>query len=467
MKVVLGSRKHHYVVRASIFLITAVLIWAMIGCTEVYTGAEYKLTISSTAGGSVVDPDEVTSTQTAGLPVHLMARPDDGYRFVNWTGDVDEIADINDATTIITMEADYSITAEFERTPVYHLTVSATDGGRVIKPKPMSTHKEEKVGKPVVVVLEAHEDVSYGFVNWTGDVSTVANVNAAVTTITMNGNYSITANFEKEEPVTISDTDLEAAIRAAAHITRPDIYPSDLKGLPSLEADGKNISDLTGLEYCTGLTKLCLHDNQIDDISPVANLTSLTYLYLSGNQIDDISPVANLTSLTYLDLSGNQIDDISSVANLTSLTYLYLSGNQIDDISSVANLTSLRELYLSGNQIDDISSVANLTSLRELYLSGNQITDISPLASLTRLSDLSLGGNQIDNISPLANLSSLTLLNLSNNQISDIEPLVDNLGLSQGDKVYLYNALSYSPLSYSYISTYIAQLEVRGVIVEY
>jgi len=38
-------------------------------------------------------------------------------------------------------------------------------------------------------------NVGYHFVNWTGDTGTIANVNAAVTIITMNGNYVIQANF--------------------------------------------------------------------------------------------------------------------------------------------------------------------------------------------------------------------------------------------------------------------------------
>jgi hypothetical protein len=440
MKVIPGSRKHPYVVRVSIFLITAALVWAVMGCTDPCP-PEYELTISSTTGGSVVIPAKRISIHTEGTLVFLVADPDDGYRFVSWTGDVRTIGNVNSAQTHIKIRGEYSITAEFEEIPEYHLTVSTSVGGAVVKPGlGMFTHNGGRVVK-----LEVHEDVGHGFVNWTGDVSGIADVNAAATTITMNGNYSIRANFEEEDAVNITDTNLEAAIRARTGIAERDIYPSDLKGLTSLDAKQRNVSDLTALEYCTGLNKLYLYDNQIDDISPLANLSSLRELYLSGNQISDISPLANLSSLREL----------------------YLSGNQIDDISPLANLSSLRELYLSGNQIDDISPLANLSSLSNLSLGDNQISDISPLANLTGLSDLSLGDNQISDISPLVNLSSLTLLNLSNNQINDIEPLVDNPGLSRGDKVYLYNALSYSPLSYSYVSTYIAQLEVRGVIVEY
>jgi hypothetical protein len=43
-----------------------------------------------------------------------VAEPEEGYRFVNWTGNVSTIADVEDATTTITMEDDYEITANFE-----------------------------------------------------------------------------------------------------------------------------------------------------------------------------------------------------------------------------------------------------------------------------------------------------------------------------------------------------------------
>jgi len=458
MKTILSASRHHYVVRASIFLITAALVWAMIGC-EPPPPTEYELTISSTGGGNVTIPGEGTFTYAAGTSHVLLATPDEGYRFVNWDGDVGNVANENDASTTIRMDGRYSITANFEEIPEYDLTVSTTVGGWVITPgEGTFTYDGGEV-----VDLVARQDVGYGFGNWTGDVSAIADVNAATTTITMNGNYSIRANFEEEEAVTITDPNLEAAIREEIDITEDTIYPSDLKEIEELEAYGQGITDLTGLEHCTGLTRLYLYDNQIGDISPVANLTSLRELYLSGNQISDISALANLTSLKELYLSGNQISDISPLANLISLRELYLSGNEISDISSLASLTSLTLLNLSSNQISDISSLANLSSLTYLYLSGNKIRDISPLASLTSLGDLSLGGNQISGVSPLANLTSLTLLNLSDNQISDIEPLVDNPGLSQGDKVYLSN----NPLSSSSTSTYIPRLEARGVIVEY
>ncbi len=151
------------------------------------------LTTSSTAGGSVTTPGEGTSTYDEGTVVDLVAEAEEGYRFVNWTGDVGAIADVNAATTTITMNDDYSITANFVRLVTqYDLTISSTDGGLVTVPGEGTFAFDEGT----VVNLEAvPESSSWRFVNWTGDVDTVADVNSAITTITMNGNYTITAHF--------------------------------------------------------------------------------------------------------------------------------------------------------------------------------------------------------------------------------------------------------------------------------
>jgi len=75
--------------------------------------AVYDLNISSTTGGSVTIPGEGTSTYDEGTVVNLVAEAEEGYEFVNWTGDVGTIADVNSATTTITMNNNYSITANF------------------------------------------------------------------------------------------------------------------------------------------------------------------------------------------------------------------------------------------------------------------------------------------------------------------------------------------------------------------
>jgi ribosomal protein L21E len=151
------------------------------------------LTTSSTAGGSVTTPGEGAFLYNVGEVVSLVAEAEEGYRFVNWTGDVGTIADVNAASTTVTMDDDYSITASFVKLVIqYDLTISSTDGGSVTVPGEGTFAFDEGT----VVNLEAvPESSSWRFVNWTGDVGTAANVNSAITTITMNGDYTITANF--------------------------------------------------------------------------------------------------------------------------------------------------------------------------------------------------------------------------------------------------------------------------------
>ena len=162
---------------------------------------QYNLTISSTEGGSVTEPGEEMLTYDEGTVIDLMAEAEEGYRFGEWTGDVGTIADVHAATTTITMNADYSITAEFVKQ--YDLTTSSTEGGSITEPgEGVFTYDE---GRVVDLIATPGED--YLFVEWTGDVGTIADVHAATTTITVNGDYSITANFIKQYDLTTSSTE--------------------------------------------------------------------------------------------------------------------------------------------------------------------------------------------------------------------------------------------------------------------
>ena len=157
---------------------------------------QYILTISSTEGGEVTTPGEGMYIYDAETVVDLVAEADPYYHFVNWTGDVGTIANVNVATTTITMSDSYSITANFELDPGwYSLTTSSTPGGSVTTPgEGISVHAAN-----TTVDLVAGPDEHYHFGNWTGNVSTIADVDAAATNITMDNSYSITANFELDE----------------------------------------------------------------------------------------------------------------------------------------------------------------------------------------------------------------------------------------------------------------------------
>jgi hypothetical protein len=154
----------------------------------------HNLTISSTGGGLVSTPGEGMFAYNAGTVVNLVATPAGGYEFVNWTGDVGTVGNVNAGSTTITMNGDYSVTASFAALPPgqYGLTISSGDGGSVTTPGEGIFTRSAGT----VVNLVATPDSGYEFVNWTGDVATIANRNAASTTISVNGDCAIMANFE-------------------------------------------------------------------------------------------------------------------------------------------------------------------------------------------------------------------------------------------------------------------------------
>ena len=134
MGTILNLKRHHYVARVGIFLVAVALIAGMAGCADGTPAVtEYDLTITSAIGGSTA-PATGTHTYDEGDVVDLVAEAEEGYQFVNWTGDTDTIDDVNAATTTITMNHDFSITANFVEVAVYYLTIDKTPGGSVATP---------------------------------------------------------------------------------------------------------------------------------------------------------------------------------------------------------------------------------------------------------------------------------------------------------------------------------------------
>jgi uncharacterized protein YkwD/ribosomal protein L21E len=195
--------------------------------------SQYSLSIFSTPGGSVTTPGEGTFMCSAGAVLSLVATPATGYQFVNWTGNVGTIANLNAASTTITMNGAYSITANFQAIPSgqYNLTISSTTGGSVTTPGEGTFTRDAGT----VVSLVASPASGYHFVNWTGNVGTIANVNAASTTITMNGGYSVTAVFAEDSPsppgIGYTEAQAEALIIVLINNQRQQF------GLPALSED--------------------------------------------------------------------------------------------------------------------------------------------------------------------------------------------------------------------------------------
>ena len=102
-------------------------------CSNTIAPETVNLTVTSPTGGAINAPGPGTYTYGWGTVVQLRATPAQGYRFVKWSGSSDTIADVNAASTSLTMYGNFSVSAVFaSETPaiihVDHYASGANNG---------------------------------------------------------------------------------------------------------------------------------------------------------------------------------------------------------------------------------------------------------------------------------------------------------------------------------------------------
>jgi hypothetical protein len=122
--------------------------------TAVFEQNEYALTVVTVGEGSVdVTP---SSPYYSGDEVTLTATEGEGWKFVEWQGDVSS----TDNPLVITMTEDTSVTAVFEKEE-YTLTTIVVGNGAVSKSPNQSTYQYGDV-----IVLEAIPETGWKFKEW-------------------------------------------------------------------------------------------------------------------------------------------------------------------------------------------------------------------------------------------------------------------------------------------------------------
>jgi len=188
--------KRKLIAVASITVLICVVLGNSVACTPTPT-PECDLIINSEDGGSVTTPGEGTFTYDEGTVVNLVAEAEEGYRFAEWTGDVDPIGNVNAATTTITMNNHYSITANFEANFMvsagcYHtvglksngtvVAVGSNDGGQcdvggwtgIVQVAAGYMHTVGLKSNGTVVAVADHDDGECEVGGWTGIVQVAA-----------------------------------------------------------------------------------------------------------------------------------------------------------------------------------------------------------------------------------------------------------------------------------------------------
>lgn len=140
-----------------------------------------------------------------------------------------------------------------------------------------------------------------------------------------------------DQPVTIPDPGLAAAIAEATGLAPGQFNTTALNRLTRLNASNRGIQDLTGMQYCTRLVELDLSHNQITDLGPLAGLIGLAVLDLSDNKVSDLAPLSRMVLLTSIVLSNNQITDLEplvqncAAGGIPVMTWIHLEHNPLNE----------------------------------------------------------------------------------------------------------------------------------------
>ena len=235
----------------------------------------------------------------------------------------------------------------------------------------------------------------------------------------------------------IPDPNFEQALIDLGYDTAPingSVPTANISGVTELNVNNYIISDLTGIEDFTALTKLICWANELTSLD-VSNNLALNYLDCDNNQLTSLD-VSNNTALTYLYCFSNELTslDVSSnislailqcqynqltsldVSNNTSLTYLDCDNNQLTSLD--VNNTALTYLNCGNNQLTSLD-VSNNTDLTTLNCYNNQLTSLD-VSNNTAFTWLSCYSNQLTSLD-VSNNTALTYLDCDNNQLTSLD----------------------------------------------
>lgn len=260
-------------------------------------------------------------------------------------------------------------------------------------------------------------------------------------------------------------------------VTLNDVNRRIIEGISELTIqNSSNLSDLSGIEYFTNVTKLDCSSNNLTslDLNGLTNLkeldcsynqiasldlnalNSLTTLVCTSNLIDSLDvrglknleklicgtlvlgslEVSGLSNLTYLDCCHSPLPFLD-LSGLSKLTYLNCSESYLNylDLSDLENLitlncasnylssldvTTLKNLeYLNcaGNNLGSLD-VSGLSTLKELFCTNCQLTSLN-LNGLSVLTELNCNNNQLTSLD-LSSSKALTNMDCSNNQLTSL-----------------------------------------------
>jgi len=213
--------------------------------TATYANIQWTLTVNSGTGDGTYDAGTVVDITADAAP--------SGYAFEEWIGDTEDVLDVLDPTTKVTMPIhDVEVTAAYTEIH-WDLTVNSGSGDG-----------DYAVNTIVDITADAAPSGSL-FDKWTGDTSGIADVNDPFTTLTMpGGDAEITATYAEVVDGLVSrfTFDIDARDNYGTNdgtLTNGASVAQDAARGPVLELDGDNdYVDLPADNMAAGRSEMTL-----------------------------------------------------------------------------------------------------------------------------------------------------------------------------------------------------------------
>ncbi len=195
-----------------------------------------------------------------------------------------------------------------------------------------------------------------------------------------------------------------------------DITSIDLSKATMLELLNCNFNDITALDLSanTKLVKLAAEANKIASELDLSNNTMLDYLNVAVNQIPSII-LPESSALEYIQVNNNKLTSLD-VKGSDKLELLWCHSNDLTELV-VTGSPMLLEIAFDGNDISEIDLSSN-RELRTVLGARNQLTEIE-LSNAKKLASVDLQRNAIEIVS-LPNTETLVNIDMSQNMISTI-----------------------------------------------
>jgi len=305
--------------------------------TAKFEKVSYELDIEIEGNGTVNEEIIQAKSSTdydSGTTVQLTAIPDNGWMFVEWSGDHTG----TENPLELKIDQAKSITATFEKVS-YELAIEIIGSGTV---------KEEIIqGTPgfmnpsgIEIKLTAVPDEGWYFVNWTGTITIefidfwgdrISIENPIQLPVITPINLVVTFQEGVDSKTYVPDDNFEQALIALGLDDILDDYvpTPGISQVEELDIANKNITDLTGIEDFVSLQILDCSSNTISTLDLSYN-PHLSKLYLNENALTDLD-ISALGYISFLDARDNPLTCIQvnqahldQLANPTGLWIWYI-----------------------------------------------------------------------------------------------------------------------------------------------